>query len=131
MKQCEKWKFTWVMYVLRCNYGIYYKKGDTVHPSIWILRKKEKEVCRSKERVKGVKHKVGWVETQQLQLNSKVENEIGYTMKSKSHTNLRGKHNSKFLAMRWNPNLRAYIPRGLKAHIWVTKRFKTWIIGLH
>jgi hypothetical protein len=40
-----------------------------------MLRKKEKEVCRSKERAKGVKHKVGRVETQQLQLNSQIESE--------------------------------------------------------
>jgi hypothetical protein len=51
------------------------KKGDTIHPSIRILRKKERKACRSKERVKGVKHKVGKVETQQLQLNSQIESE--------------------------------------------------------
>jgi hypothetical protein len=37
------WKFMWAMYVLCCNYGLYYKKGDTIHPSIQILRKKERK----------------------------------------------------------------------------------------
>lgn len=66
------------------------KKGDTIHPSIWILRKKERKKERFVDpkrgwkgwntKLEGLKHNnCNSIHKLKVRNNSKVENEIEYT----------------------------------------------------